>query len=130
MSRRHLFLGFCGCLALAVVAGLRAAPQHSFANPHAHSGSREHGDGAPAAGARPVAGVDRTAWLMAELARAPEGGTIDVPAGVYRGPFVIDRTLRLHAAGAAHLVGDGRTHTVAILVMRRWPTTDIRTSVA
>ena len=29
--RRHLFLACWGCLALAVVAGLRAAPQPSFA---------------------------------------------------------------------------------------------------
>jgi len=114
MCHRHLFLAFCGCLALAAVAGVRAAPQHSTANPHAHGHPQEHVDGAPAADARPVAGLDRTEWLMAELAHAPQGATIDVPAGVYRGPFIIDRAVRLRAGGAAHLVGDGRTHTVAI----------------
>ncbi len=57
---------------------------------------------------------DRTAWLVEQLAIAPAGSTIEVPAGVYRGPFTIDRPLRLHTAGGAHLVGDGSTHTVAV----------------
>jgi nitrous oxidase accessory protein len=57
---------------------------------------------------------DRTAWLRAELASAPAGATIDVPAGTYRGPFTIERPLRLRATGPAHLVGDGATHTVAV----------------
>ena len=58
---------------------------------------------------------DRTAWLLAELARTADGGTIEVPAGLYRGPFTIDRPVRLHATQrGAHLRGDGKTHTVAI----------------
>ena len=46
--------------------------------------------------------------------RAADGATIEVPAGLYRGPFTIERAVRLHAAGPAHLRGDGRTHTVEI----------------
>ena len=58
--------------------------------------------------------ADRTAWLRSALAQAAPGATIDVPAGLYRGPFTIDRPVRLRAVGLAHLRGDGRTHTVAI----------------
>ena len=79
------------------------------------------GRGEPAAaaggGARTVADrppVDGTAWLREQLAAAPEGGTIAVPAGLYRGPFQITRPVRLHGSGGAHLIGDGRTHTIAI----------------
>ncbi len=59
--------------------------------------------------------VDRTAWLRDRIATAPAGSTIEVPAGVYLGPFIIDRPLRLHASGPAHLKGDGKTHTVVVL---------------
>ena len=114
MTRRYLFLAGCGCLVLAVVAGLRAAPMQSFAGAHRHTTMQKDVQQEPSAGARRAAGPDRTDWLIAELTRAPLGSTIEVPAGVYHGPFIIDRTLRLHAAGGAHLVGDGRTHTVAI----------------
>ena len=37
-----------------------------------------------------------------------------MPAGLYRGPFVIERSLRLHSSGGAHLRGDGKSHTVAV----------------
>jgi nitrous oxidase accessory protein len=57
---------------------------------------------------------DRTAWLLAALHDAPDGATIRVPRGLYRGPFTIDRPVRLSADPGAHLRGDGRTHTVAI----------------
>jgi nitrous oxidase accessory protein len=64
--------------------------------------------------AAPGVPADRTAWLRSALAQAAPGATIDVPAGLYRGPFAIERPVRLRAAGPAHLRGDGRTHTVAI----------------
>ena len=114
MTARHLFLARWACLALAVGAGLRAAPMRYFAAGHEASSPHAHVHDGPVERAGSAAGPDGTAWLAAELARAPEGATIEVPAGVYRGPFVIDRTLRLHATGVAQLVGDGRTHTVAI----------------
>ena len=59
--------------------------------------------------------VDRTDWLRAQLAQAAEGATIHVPPGLYRGPFTIDRAVRLYGGGTAHLRGDASTHTVAIL---------------
>ena len=58
--------------------------------------------------------ADRTPWLVQRLADAPVGSTIEVPAGEYRGPFVIERTVRLHGADGARLIGDGVTHTVAV----------------
>jgi nitrous oxidase accessory protein len=70
------------------------------------------GTGAPAGDTR--AQPDRTEWLVERLATAPAGSTIDVPAGSYRGPFVVDRSLRLRSSGGAHLRGDGTTHTVAV----------------
>jgi nitrous oxidase accessory protein len=57
---------------------------------------------------------DRTGWLRARLAAAAPGATIDVPAGLYHGPFTLDRPVRLHASGPAHLIGDGRTHTLSV----------------
>jgi nitrous oxidase accessory protein len=102
-------------VALAVVGAVicfrvaRAAPRHAT-----HDAGHAVATITPPVEA-PVDGrPDRTAWLLAELARAQENATIDVPAGIYRGPFIIDRSVRLRAAGAAHLVGDGRTHTLAI----------------
>lgn len=57
---------------------------------------------------------DRTAWLLETLRAAPDGATIRVPAGLYRGPVILDRSVRLHADPGAHLRGDGHTHTVAV----------------
>ncbi|MGV3519060.1 NosD domain-containing protein [Luteitalea sp.] len=45
---------------------------------------------------------------------APAGTLITVPAGVYHGPFLVARSLHLRGEPGAHLVGDGRTHTVAV----------------
>jgi nitrous oxidase accessory protein len=58
--------------------------------------------------------ADRTAWLRAQLRDAAAGATIDVPAGIYHGPFTLDRPVRLRSTGTAHLSGDGTTHTVAV----------------
>lgn len=66
--------------------------------------------GAVASGDR----TDRTAWLRARLRDAASGATIQVPSGVYRGPFTIDRPVHLLGTGAPHLIGDGVTHTVAV----------------
>ena len=110
-ARRHSVMVATLALALAVGGGRSATPRLNRAGVVAPV--------ALAAGATTVtteAGArhDRTSWLRAQLATAPAGSTVDVPAGLYRGPFVIDRSLRLHASGDAHMEGDGRTHTVAI----------------
>jgi nitrous oxidase accessory protein len=52
--------------------------------------------------------------LQAQLAMAPVGTLITVPAGLYHGPFLVARSLHLRGEPGAHLVGDGRTHTVAV----------------
>jgi nitrous oxidase accessory protein len=57
---------------------------------------------------------DKTDWLVSRLREAPDGATIHVPAGLYRGPLSIDRPVQLHGDPGAHLAGDGQTHTVAI----------------
>ena len=58
--------------------------------------------------------ADATAWLVQRLAEAPAGAEIAVPAAQYRGPFVIERAVRLRGDAGARLVGDGVTHTVAV----------------
>lgn len=55
-----------------------------------------------------------TAWLQAALASASPGAVIDVPPGVYEGPFVVDRTVHLRGDGRAELRGDGTTHVVSV----------------
>lgn len=57
---------------------------------------------------------DRGDWLRARLVDTPAGSLLLVPAGRYRGPFVITRPLHLRADGAVHLEGDRQAHTVAI----------------
>ena len=64
--------------------------------------------------ATPAPLPDRTDWLISALRRATDGATIRVPAGLYHGPFTIERSVHLRAEPGAHLLGDGHTHTVAI----------------
>jgi nitrous oxidase accessory protein len=97
--------------ALAVAAGFRAAPIRSSAPSMAGEVVRPDAAGAAV---RTPSGPDRTGWLLAELARAADGASIQVPPGVYRGPLTIERAVRLYGAGQAHFRGDGRTHTVEI----------------
>ena len=52
--------------------------------------------------------------LQSRIASAAAGSIIEVPAGSYRGPFVIDKPLRLHGARNAKLEGDGQTHVVEV----------------
>jgi nitrous oxidase accessory protein len=66
------------------------------------------------AAADPPAPADRGAWLRDRLAAAPSGAVIDVPAGRYSGPFMIDRPVTLLGHGRAVLAGNGTTHVVAI----------------
>ena len=106
---RHGLLA-CAGVALAFAAGLHDTAMRAAGRHHAGlSAAREVN---PAAGS--VSGPDRTAWLLAELNRAADGATIEVPPGLYRGPLTIERAVRLHGGGRAHLSGDGHTHTVAI----------------
>jgi nitrous oxidase accessory protein len=66
------------------------------------------------AGAALAASAPDPDWLRGEIARAPAGTTIVVPAGVHRGPFVIERPLRLRGEKGAILEGSGRGHVVAV----------------
>lgn len=67
-------------------------------------------------GSTPLAHATTDAhWLQHEIETAPAGATIDVPAGVHAGPFVIPKTLQLRGAPGATLEGDGRTHVVEVL---------------
>jgi nitrous oxidase accessory protein len=52
--------------------------------------------------------------LAAELRHAAPGATIAVPAGVHRGPFVLEKPVRLEGARGAVLEGDGKTNVVEI----------------
>lgn len=83
---------------VSVVAAAAAALWTMVAVAGAFTGSPDAGD---------------TGWLRAQLA---EGGplVIDVPAGVYDGPWVIDRPVHLRGHGRARLQGDGTTHVLAI----------------
>lgn len=53
-------------------------------------------------------------WLRDQLATAPPGATIHVPAGTYDGPFVLTQSVRLIGVPGAILQGDRATHVVAI----------------
>jgi nitrous oxidase accessory protein len=57
---------------------------------------------------------DRGAWLRERLATATPGATIDVPPGIYTGPFTISQPITLLGHGVATLVGDDNTHVVAV----------------
>lgn len=52
--------------------------------------------------------------LRARLHEAAPGGTLVVAAGVYDGPFVIDKPVRLLGRPGAVLQGDGHTHVVDV----------------
>lgn len=52
--------------------------------------------------------------LEAELAKAPAGATVVVPAGTYRGNFVLARPVTLVAGGEAYLDGGGRGTVVTV----------------
>ncbi|HTJ77861.1 MAG TPA: NosD domain-containing protein [Rariglobus sp.] len=52
--------------------------------------------------------------LRARLSAAPDGATLVVEAGVYDGPFVINKPVRLLGQPGAILRGDGRTHVVSV----------------
>jgi nitrous oxidase accessory protein len=110
-SSRRVVVTLAGAAAVFAIAGglyhttVRASGRH-HASPSATAGVDPEAD--------TVAGPDRTSWLLAELARAADGATIEVPPGLYRGPLTIERPVRLHGSGHAHLRGDGQTHTVAI----------------
>lgn len=67
-----------------------------------------------AAGAIDAPQPDRGSWLADRLATARPGEIIDVPAGEYAGPFVIDVPLTLRGGGHATLRGNGKTHVVAV----------------
>lgn len=65
-----------------------------------------------------VAGASQAATrgdaLRTELAAAAPGATVRVAAGVYDGPFVIEKPVHLLGAPGAVLLGDGLGHVVAV----------------
>lgn len=67
-----------------------------------------------AAAASPVSGPATDDSLVARIAAAAPGAVVVVSGGDHRGPFVIDKPLRLHGQGGATLRGDGLTHVVAV----------------
>ena len=52
--------------------------------------------------------------LQAEVDRAPDGATIDVPAGEYRGDLLVDHPVRLVGHGRPRLVGSGSGSVVRV----------------
>jgi nitrous oxidase accessory protein len=58
--------------------------------------------------------VDAGPWLHARLAAARPGEVIDVPPGVYQGPFTISISIHLRGGGRAALVGNGKAHVVSV----------------
>lgn len=56
--------------------------------------------------------------LRARIARANDGDVLVVEAGEHQGPFVIDKSLRMLGEPGAQLVGDRKTHVVAIIGSR------------
>lgn len=60
------------------------------------------------------AGAAAAVDLAARMAAAPAGTTIELPAGVYAGPLVIEKPIRLRGARGATIEGDGRSSVVEI----------------
>jgi nitrous oxidase accessory protein len=115
MSRRQRLVA-CGALCLIAAAGVRAARIDGPASVPKADVSAE-ARRAAAAGRMPKAEPaqpDRTPWLLDQIAAAPAGALITVPAGLYHGPFVIARPVHLRGQPGAHLHGDGTTHTVSV----------------
>jgi len=52
--------------------------------------------------------------LRARILATPSGGTVDVPAGVYEGHFVLEKSIHLIGSAGAVLRGDGAGSVVAI----------------
>ncbi len=52
--------------------------------------------------------------LRGRIAAAEPGAELEVPAGVYEGPFILDRPIRLITDASATLAGTGRGHVVEI----------------
>jgi nitrous oxidase accessory protein len=61
-----------------------------------------------------AAAAEDATWLQRQIADAPPGASIEVPAGVHAGPFTITKTLRLLGAPGATLEGSGRGHVVDV----------------
>jgi len=72
-----------------------------------------------ALGLRPATAVnvdpaERGDWLRERLAAAAPGAIIEVSAGHYTGPFIIERPVTLLGHGRAVLTGNGTTHVISI----------------
>jgi nitrous oxidase accessory protein len=106
-----------GTTAFVALAGAQAVSTRTGDNAAAVRAAHEHAAAAPVRRSLGEGGhpsTDRTEWLAEALRRAPDRATIHVPAGLYHGPWTIDRPVHLQGEAGAHLRGDGRTHAVAI----------------
>ena len=105
------------CAATAIAKGTEKAELSSTS--HGDSSS-SHGDMAGMPGMAENPSQHSTQVLRDQLARTPSGGTLTVPAGVYRGALVIDRPVTLVGVGHPVIRGDG---TGTVMTIRAAGTT-------
>jgi nitrous oxidase accessory protein len=102
-----------GAAVTAVVSAVAASAAFTFATARAGSPSHPALSGATSV-ARDAKDAARGAWLREALATVPAGAVIDVPAGRYAGPFVVDRPVVLRGHDRAALAGDGTTSVIQV----------------
>ena len=103
------------CAETAVANGTEKSEPSS--TPH---GDTSHGDMAGMSDMADSPAQHSTQELRDQLARTPSGGTLTVPAGVYRGSLVIDRPVTIVGVGHPVIQGDG---TGTVLTIRAAGTT-------
>jgi len=123
-----LAVGPAGVVGSARSATAQATPaecapvQPGSRSPDAGSSPSSHRDmaGMTMSGTHEAPSPHSTQELRDRLARTPSGGTLTVPAGVYRGALVIDRPVTLVGVGHPVIQGDG---TGSVLTIRAAGTT-------
>lgn len=96
--------GFAGTTMQGVARSEGTSTPAPVVDAREHHGTGAHAPTAP----------DRTAWLRDQLATAPDGALVVVPAGLYRGPFVLTRPVHLRGEPGALIEGDEQTHVVSV----------------